>query len=67
MGLSPKQKEKEKLAILEVNRRRKYFRDDPLQAEFPKGGIPEELLLGMRFQVSDIDFVLNVITFTLID
>ncbi|GAG50961.1 unnamed protein product, partial [marine sediment metagenome] len=37
---------------------------DPLTAEFPKG-IPDEILLGMKFRVSEIDFQLNVVTFTL--
>jgi len=55
----------EKARIL-VEKARAQLRDNPLTVEFQKG-IPEEVLLGMGFKVTNLDYGLNVVTFTLIE
>ena len=66
MTLTPKQREREELGILEVAKRRLFFQDNPLQIVTPDETL-DRLLLGMKFQVTDLNYVTNTVTFKLVE
>ncbi len=61
-----RQEEIQKKAIAMVREAHASLREFPLKATY-KNGIRKDVLLGMRFTVSNIDFVNNVVTFSLIE
>ena len=65
MVLTPEQKERERKAIEVVEKARADLRDNPLEAIFPFG-IPQNVLVGMSFTVTSLDYVNNIITFSIV-
>lgn len=64
MSLTPKQKEKEKAAILEIKRRKEVLREIPIRGYFTKA-VMKNIILGTELRISHLDFVNNIITFEL--
>jgi hypothetical protein len=49
-----------------VRKAHKSLREQPLQAIFPEG-IRPDILFGMKFRVTNINFVTNTVIFTLVE
>ena len=50
-----------------VNEARQYFLNNPLQDVTEDDKIIKNILLGMKFQVSNINYVTKTVTFTLVE
>lgn len=57
---------RDKEAQIKVEMARGYFQDNPLQVATPDE-TTKNILLGMKFQVTNIKFVTNTVTFTLVE
>ena len=59
-----RQEEIQQRAMAMVEEAHASLREFPLEATY-KNGIRKDVLLGMRLTVSNMDFIKNIITFTL--
>jgi len=59
-------RDKDREARIGVKKARGYFQDNPLQVVAP-GETIQNILLGMKFRVSNVNFVTNTVTFTLVE
>ena len=57
---------RDKIARQLVEKARTRLLNEPLEAIFPFG-VRQEILLGMKFQVSNLDYINNIVTFTLVE
>jgi len=57
---------KDKEARIGVKMARGYFKDNPFQVVVPDETI-KNILLGMKFQPTNIDYATNTVTFTLVE